>query len=192
MAAPKCAMCGEEATVVHQGTDFTTGFPLAPCALCALCASSVGTRVASVPPETIPTHDSEPPSPHAASCGCHVEMGQAKAAKQAMGIAVRRDDTPRPDRPLEASDAGTGQAEPARSEAIHTQDLPTAMGGLQCPATEPTGLGVGEFGCSRRDGHEGQHEAWALDGIVTDENRKAWTAEGGGKIVGSPDLVSVW
>ena len=66
------------------------------------------------------------------------------------------------------------------------------MGGLQCPATEPTGLGVGEFGCSRRDGHEGQHEAWALDGIVTDENRKAWTAEGGGKIVGSPDLVAVW
>ena len=66
------------------------------------------------------------------------------------------------------------------------------MGGLQCPATEPTGLGVGEFGCSRRDGHEGQHEAWALDGNVTDENRKEWTAEGGGKIVGSPDLVAVW
>ena len=58
--------------------------------------------------------------------GARVEMGQAKAAKQAMGIAVPRDDVPRPDRPLEASDAGTGQARPAQGEAIPTQDPPPA------------------------------------------------------------------
>ena len=67
--------------------------------------------------------------------GARVEMGQAKAAKPAMGIAVPRDDVPRPDRPLEASDAGTGQARPAQGEAIPTQDPPPARGRPR--ATQP-------------------------------------------------------